>query len=156
MQSGQFRQCVGIILINKDQRIFVGQRLDFRSDAWQMPQGGIDAGEKPIEAALRELYEVTSILEKSVDVIKESKNWIKYYLPKELVPMLWSGRFVGQRQKWFLMRFNGKDEEININTLKPEFSKWRWCTRQDLVKYIVPFKRKTYELITEEFKQYLS
>jgi putative (di)nucleoside polyphosphate hydrolase len=155
MQNEKYRNCVGIMLINKNKHIFVGQRLDFRSDAWQMPQGGVDRGEALKQAALRELQEETSIGEKSVEVIQESKNWIKYDLPKELVPLLWNGRFVGQTQKWFLMRFNGRDRDININTQKPEFCRWKWCKKNELVDSIVPFKKRTYEIILEEFTDYL-
>ena len=145
-----YRPCVGIVLINNGS-IFAGQRLDYKSDAWQMPQGGIEENESPIRAAIRELKEETGIKKKHIKIILESKNWINYDLPKELIPKLWNGKFVGQSQKWFAMEFLGSDSDVNINTKNPEFSKWQWMTKERLLEHIVPFKREVYKTVLSEF-----
>ena len=145
-----YRPCVGIVLINNGS-IFAGQRLDYKSDAWQMPQGGIEDNESPIKAAIRELKEETGIKKKHIKIILESKNWINYDLPKELIPKLWNGKFVGQSQKWFAMEFLGSDSDVNINTKNPEFSKWQWMTKNKLLESIVPFKKRVYENILSQF-----
>ena len=150
-----YRPCVGIVLINNGS-IFAGQRLDYKSDAWQMPQGGIESNETPIRAAVRELKEETGIKKKHIKIILESKNWINYDLPKELIPKLWNGKFVGQSQKWFAMEFLGSDSDININTKNPEFSKWQWMTKNKLLDSIVPFKKKVYENILSQFSAKLN
>ena len=150
-----YRPCVGIVLINNGS-IFAGQRLDYKSDAWQMPQGGIEANESPIRAAVRELKEETGIKKKHVKIILESKNWINYDLPKELIPKLWNGKFVGQSQKWFAMEFLGSDSDVNINTKNPEFSKWQWMTKNKLLDRIVPFKKRVYENILSQFSAQLN
>ena len=150
-----YRPCVGIVLVNNGS-IFAGQRLDYKSDAWQMPQGGIEENESPIRAAIRELKEETGIKKKHIKIILESKNWINYDLPKELIPKLWNGKFVGQSQKWFAMEFLGSDSDVNINTKNPEFTKWQWMTKNKLLDNIVPFKKRVYENILSQFSAQLN
>lgn len=149
-----YRPCVGVMLMNPRCEVFVGQRLDSRMDAWQMPQGGVEKDEDPREAALRELWEETGVDPRLVSVIAETARWLPYELPFDLVPKLWKGRFRGQEQKWFLMRFQGTDEDINIATERPEFSEWRWLPADDLVTNIVPFKRDVYAAVLEEFRRH--
>lgn len=147
-----YRPCAGVMLANKDGRIFVGQRIDSpEHDAWQMPQGGIDKGEEPREAALRELFEETGIRPELVDIIAQSANEHYYDLPDELVGKLWKGRYRGQRQWWFLMRFKGEDGDINIATGHAEFCKWQWISPEVVPQLIVPFKKRLYEAIVAEF-----
>jgi putative (di)nucleoside polyphosphate hydrolase len=134
---------------------FTAQRLDFTSTAWQMPQGGIDEGEEALHAAYRELLEETSITENDVELLAVSRDWFSYDLPKELVSRLWNGLYRGQKQKWFLMRFIGNDDDINLNTEIPEFSCWRWSTRQQLIDSIVPFKKDLYRAVLKEFQPLL-
>lgn len=151
-----YRPCVGLVVLNSRGEVFAAQRIDNPTNAWQMPQGGVEAGEDPREAALRELKEETGIDAASVEVVAETENWIPYDLPHDLVPKLWKGRYRGQEQKWFLLRFNGDDAEINIETEEPEFSAWRWMKPGDVIEMIVPFKRATYEQVFGAFEAHLS
>ncbi len=147
-----YRPCAGIMLANKDGKIFVGQRLDNPgSDAWQMPQGGIDEGEEPREAALRELTEETGISSNLVEIIRQSSEEYYYDLPKELIGKIWQGKWRGQRQWWFLMRFEGADSDIDITTAHAEFSRWKWSDVNELPETVVPFKKHLYEKIIAEF-----
>lgn len=140
------------MLANRDGKIFVGQRVDSISNiAWQMPQGGIDEGEEPEAAALRELEEETGIRADLVDILARSKEEYLYDLPEELVARLWNGQWRGQRQWWFLLRFKGEDSDVNIATAFQEFSEWRWVEPADLPQLIVPFKRRIYEGLVAEF-----
>lgn len=146
-----YRPCVGVMLMNRRRDVFVGQRLDSQTAAWQMPQGGVEKGEDPRAAALRELWEETGVDSSLVDVIGETEDWLRYDLPFDLVPKLWKGRYRGQKQKWYLMLFKGSDEDINIETEHPEFSHWRWLPASDLVDNIVPFKRDVYVAVLAAF-----
>lgn len=148
-----YRPCVGVMLLNRDGAIFAGQRYDTPEDAWQMPQGGIDPGEDSRAAALRELYEEVGIAASSIEVIGETDGWLTYDLPPLLVPKLWQGRFRGQKQRWFLMRFLGSDAEIDIATPHPEFRAWCWIRPEALLERIVPFKRHTYAAVIEHFRE---
>lgn len=150
-----YRACVGVMLINAKAEVFVGQRRDRDQDAWQMPQGGVDEGEHAEVAALRELEEETGVQPSSVSVVTQTDGWLPYDLPHDLVPRIWKGRFRGQEQKWFLLRFHGSDDEINLETEHPEFSHWRWLPVEELVANIVPFKREVYEAVVTAFRPYL-
>jgi putative (di)nucleoside polyphosphate hydrolase len=143
-----YRPAVGIMLLNRDNRVFVAQRREMPG-AWQMPQGGIDPGEEPRQAAFRELAE--EIGTANAEVIAESAQWLRYDLPPELVGRVWGGRYRGQAQKWFAMRFLGRDEEIDLETEHPEFDAWQWIRAADLPRLIVPFKRQLYLDILAEF-----
>ena len=156
MSELPYRPCVGIVLINAEGKIFAGQRIDDPKPAWQMPQGGIDEGEKPSEAALRELWEETGVTADLVEKIAKTEDWVTYDLPPELLGKAWGGKYRGQRQKWFLYRFKGSDAQIKIATEHPEFSSWCWIGSQDLIASIVPFKRKVYEEVMAEFAPYLA
>ena len=150
-----YRPCVGLVLLNRDGLVFAGQRVDNPADAWQMPQGGIDEGESPREAALRELNEETGIDPARVELLRESRVWIPYDLPATLVPRLWGGRYRGQTQRWFAMRFTGPDTAIDIGTGTPEFRRWAWMAHDELIGRIVSFKRDTYARVFEEFADLL-
>jgi putative (di)nucleoside polyphosphate hydrolase len=145
----QYRPGVGIMLTNGVGQVFVGKRIDVIDEAWQMPQGGIDGVETPIIAAMRELLEELGTA--NVEVVAESSRWLQYELPSSLQGRAWAGRWRGQRQKWFLMRFVGDDHEINVATENPEFSAWRWIAPERLVELIVSFKRHLYLDVLEEF-----
>jgi len=145
-----YRPCVGIMLINQDNKVFVGQRLDQIAEAWQMPQGGIDEGESPEVAALRELKEEVGT--DKAEIIAQSRDWLTYDLPADLIGKLWKGRYRGQRQKWLAMRFLGSDKDIDIATHEPEFMAWQWIEPALLPDVIVPFKRDLYVQIVAEFR----
>ena len=147
-----YRSNVGIMMVNEKGYVFVGQRLDNNQNAWQMPQGGIDDGEDPETAAYRELLEETGVKKQDVRFVASSSQWLSYDLPEDLIPILWNGKFRGQKQKWFLFKFLGEDRDINIATEHPEFSKWKWISKENLLKEIVPFKKSVYENVLKEFK----
>ena len=149
----RYRRGVGIMLLNARNQVFVAQRIDFAGDAWQMPQGGIDTGESPREAALRELKE--EIGTDRAEFLAETKGWLTYDFPAKLRERLRRGRFQGQRQKWFAMRFTGKDTDIDLTTAHPEFSSWKWVEPGELPRLIVPFKRRVYLDLLSEFRRVL-
>ena len=145
------RTGVGIIVLNNNNQVFVGKRKDNPGDKWQMPQGGVDKGEDFITAMRRELIEETSI--KNIKILKEIQNMYQYELPKNLVGIIWKGKFRGQRQKWFITKFLGKDDEINLDTQHPEFIDWKWIDPQDLPGVIVDFKKKLYLNLLKEINK---
>ena len=145
-----YRLGVGLIIINNQAKIFTGRRLD-NTKAWQMPQGGIDDNEIPIEAAYREMFEETGIEKSKVAFLKQSKLWYRYDLPKEIQGKFWGGKFRGQSQKWFLFKFLGVDEDINIETKDQEFSHWKWSKKKDMLESIVPFKKSLYKAVFSDF-----
>jgi len=155
-QDLPYRPCVGVMMINQEGRIFAAQRKDSSVPAWQMPQGGIDEGEKARAAALRELWEETSVTANLVDFIAKAPGWVSYDLPEELIGKIWGGKFRGQRQRWFLYRFNGRDDQIDIATEHPEFSEWRWIGADEMIASIVPFKRAVYEEVVAAFREHLA
>jgi len=150
-----YRKNVGLVLINSEGLIFAGQRIDNPGNTWQMPQGGIDAGERPKEAALRELEEETGVRADLVEKIAKTEDWLIYDLPEDLIGTIWGGKYRGQKQKWFLFRFLGQDSDVNIATEHPEFSVWRWMEPAELVEKIVPFKRAVYEQVFDTFAEHL-
>ena len=150
-----YRANVGLMVLNKSGDVFVAQRLEHYANAWQMPQGGIDPGEDARAATLRELKEETGITRDKVTIVAETDGWITYELPADLIPKLWNGKYRGQKQKWFLLRFLGEDIDINIETEEPEFSAWKWITPSALPDVIVPFKRDVYIAVLEAFQNYL-
>jgi putative (di)nucleoside polyphosphate hydrolase len=145
-----YRPCVGIVLFNQAGQVFVAQRIDNPGPAWQMPQGGIDDGEDPITAAWREMEE--EIGTAKAKLLAESRDWLTYDLPADLIPNIWKGRFRGQRQKWFAFRFDGRDKDIKIDTKHAEFSAWKWVDFAKVPDLIVPFKRDLYQEIVAEFR----
>ena len=143
-----------MMLVNAQGLVFVAKRIDMRAEAWQMPQGGIDEGEKPRLTALRELKE--EIGTDKAEIIYESPDWYYYDLPDELIPKIWKGRFRGQRQKWFVMNFLGSDSDIDIATEHPEFLEWKWVEPAQLPDLIVPFKRALYSTLVKDFADYIN
>ena len=155
MSELPYRPCVGIMLIDRRGRVFVGQRIDTTLEAWQMPQGGIDPGEDARDAAIRELGEEVGIGPDLVEVVAELPDELFYDLPSELVGKVWRGRYRGQRQRWFLLRLLGRDEDIRIDTAHPEFRDWRWIEPTELPAVAVPFKRALYEAVVAGFAGHL-
>ena len=158
-ESLPYRPCVGVVLIDARGMVFAGQRIDSppgAAPAWQMPQGGIDEGEKPREAAYRELWEETGVTRDMVEFVGKTHGWVTYDLPPELLGRVWGGKYRGQRQKWFLFRFKGHDTDIRIATEHPEFGQWRWILADEMVESIVPFKRAVYDQVIRSFRAYLA
>lgn len=151
-----YRPCVGVMLINRDGLIFAGQRIDTQAPAWQMPQGGIDKGEEPRAAALRELGEEIGVTPDLVEVIDQTPSPLTYDLPSEIVPKIWHGRYKGQEQRWYLMRYLGRDDQIDIARPHPEFSRWRWIGADEMLASIVPFKRAIYTQVIAAFREHLA
>ena len=145
------RNGVGIIILNSKNKVFVARRIDNPKNYWQMPQGGVENGEDYYKAALRELKEETNI--ESISLVKEIDGFISYNLPNNLLGIIWRGKYKGQKQKWFIMKFTGKDSEININTKKPEFLDWRWADLETITDTVVDFKLKVYEQLVLEVKK---
>jgi len=148
------RSGVGIVMLNKDNQVFVAKRIDNQKNFWQMPQGGVNEGEDYLTAAYRELEEETSI--KNVDLVKELDGLISYELPKNLLGAIWSGKYRGQEQKWFVMRFLGKDTEINIKTEHPEFCEWKWIKLENITDLVVDFKLHVYVDVKKKVKEILN
>ena len=153
MQKLPMRNGVGVIVLNNENKVFVGKRKDNPVDRWQMPQGGVDIGETYLSAMKRELYEETSI--KSIKILKEINGFFEYELPKNLVGIIWKGRFRGQKQKWFITRFIGNENEINLQTENQEFIEWKWIIPDELPKTIVDFKKKMYDELLEILKDFI-
>ena len=148
------REGVGIIVLNKNNEVFVGKRKDNPIDKWQMPQGGIDKNEKPIQAMYRELHEETTI--KSVKILKEIEKTFVYELPPNLIGKIWKGKFRGQKQRWFIVRFFGNENEINLKTQNPEFIEWKWINFKLLPNIIVDFKKNVYDSLTYEIEKFIN
>ena len=150
----KYRLCVGMMILNQNNEILVGRRLDHPSGYWQMPQGGIDQNEIPEKAVWREMME--EIGTNNADLIHTSSQWLNYEIPKDTLKTLpWGERYVGQTQKWFVFRFTGKNTDINVGTENPEFSEWKWTNQNTLTNNAVPFKRNLYEKVLQEFKKIL-
>jgi putative (di)nucleoside polyphosphate hydrolase len=149
-----YRPCAGVMLVNADGQAFVGRRIDVKEgDTWQMPQGGIDGGEAPRQAALRELYEETGLRAERVAIVAQTREELFYDLPEALIGKIWQGRYRGQRQTWFLARLTGSDADIRLDAHDPaEFCEWRWVAPQTLPDLIVPFKRRVYRAVLDEFR----
>jgi putative (di)nucleoside polyphosphate hydrolase len=158
-----YRPCVGVMLLNRDGLAFIGRRIEGpehvdATHSWQMPQGGIDPGEDPWPAALRELREETNV--RTVEWLGEIERWLKYDIPRDIVGQAWKGKYRGQKQKWFALRFTGKESEIDVanpeGAHEPEFAAWRWEPMQNIPDLVVPFKREVYDQVVEEFKKFAS
>jgi putative (di)nucleoside polyphosphate hydrolase len=148
-----YRPCVGIFLINAAGDVFSGRRIDSRAEAWQMPQGGIDLGETPVQACLREMEE--EIGTRKAEVLHEIDEWLNYDIPVALADRLWHGQYKGQKQKWILLQYLGTDADINIATQEPEFCEWQWLSPENLIDLAVPFKRDVYRHVLAEFKPFI-
>ena len=151
--SNDFRRGVGIFLLNSEKKLWVGKRLDYISDFWQMPQGGIDGEETPTEAMIRELGEEVG-LKRNFQILEESEDWLYYKLPDNLQKKVWNGKYVGQKQKWFVCKFFGSDSEIKLDCHKPEFLDWKWIDPYESLNKVVPFKRKMYKEVLSLFKNH--
>ncbi len=154
LQKLPMRSGVGIIILNDENKVFVGKRKDNPSDKWQMPQGGVDKNEDFTSAIKRELLEETSI--KSIQILKEIEGFFEYELPKNLIGIIWKGRFRGQKQKWFIAKFLGEESEINIKTKHPEFIQWKWISPEELPEVIVDFKKDLYLKLLRELKKFIN
>ena len=150
-----YRPAVAVMLLSAEGKVWVGQRLDNALDAWQMPQGGLDEGEAPLEGAYRELEEETGVRREHAELIAQAREDLLYDLPEDLIGKVWKKRWRGQRQTWFLMRFTGTDADVNIETADPEFRAWKWADPADLPAMIVPFKKKLYEDVLATFAEWL-
>ena len=148
------RNGVGVIIFNKNKKIFVGKRKDNPVDKWQMPQGGVDDGEDYFSAMKRELEEETSII--NIKILKELEGFFEYELPKNLIGIIWKGRFRGQKQKWFIAEYLGEDSEINLNTKNPEFIEWKWISPNELPNVIVDFKKNMYNKLLIKIKEFIN
>jgi len=148
------RTGVGIVVLNSENKVFVGKRKDNPFDKWQMPQGGVESDEPLLSAMKRELKEETSIV--NIKVLKEFDQWLKYELPENLIGKIWKGKYRGQKQKWFIVRFTGKEKEIDISTKHPEFIEWKWVDMDLLPDLIVSFKKHVYEVVLIELKKYFN
>ena len=148
-----YRPCAGVMIVNPEGRVFVGQRLDSTLEAWQMPQGGIDDGEDALDAAIREVGEETGIAPEHLQLIATAPDELSYDLPEELIGKLWKGKWRGQRQRWFLFAFTGVDADIDIETAEPEFRSWKWSDPAELPDMIVPFKRDLYSAVLAAFDE---
>lgn len=150
-----YRPCVGICLMNDEGRIFAGKRIDTPGEAWQMPQGGVDKGESEESAAFRELFEETGVRKDDVRFVAATKNWLTYDLPPAIQKTIWGGKYKGQKQRWFLFRFEGDETVIDITQPPAEFSEWAWQTPELLIEKIVPFKHEIYNAVFDEFRPYI-
>ena len=148
------RNGVGIIVLNEENKVFVAKRIDNQKNFWQMPQGGVDKGEDYLTAAYRELEEETSI--KNVDLIRELDGLVSYELPKSLLGVIWKGKYRGQEQKWFVMKFLGQDSEINIKTKNPEFCEWKWINLENITDHVVDFKLHVYENVKKKVREIIN
>ena len=153
IQKLPMRNGVGVIILNNENKVFVGKRKDNPVNKWQMPQGGVEIGESYLSAMRRELYEETSI--KSIEILKEINGFFEYELPKNLVGIIWKGKFRGQKQKWFIVKFIGNENEINLQTKNPEFIDWKWIIPDELPKTIVDFKKKMYDELLKTLKDFI-
>jgi putative (di)nucleoside polyphosphate hydrolase len=149
-----YRPCVGMMILSPNrENILVGKRIDSKGNSWQMPQGGINIGETPSKAALREMKEELGT--DNAIIVAESRLWYSYDVPKVLIPRLWNGSYRGQKQKWFLLDYRGSDEEIDIDTLNPEFAEWKWIPKENLLDSVIPFKHRLYRAVLKEFHNFL-